>query len=295
MSDAARAGSATAAWASYLRAERGFAPGTLRAYVDTITRLLTWCGPRDPATLRRADLRAFLATVGRDWSPATRARHVAALRAWYAWRVDRGEQPTSPADQLRAPKVGVRLPHVAREDELEAVAEREGLSTRDAAIVELLYGAGLRVAELAAVDVHDVDLREGMVAVRAGKGGRERRVPMGAAAVDAVRAWLAVRPASPSPALLVNPRGGRLTDRTLRRVVDRAGVAAGVPGLHPHALRHSCATHMLDGGADLRAIQEQLGHKSLSTTQRYTHVSVERLLAVHRAAHPHGARGEDEG
>jgi site-specific recombinase XerC len=213
---------------------------------------------------------------------------VAALRAWFAWLVDRGALAASPADELRPPKVGVRLPRVAREDELAALLDGAVLSARDQAVVEVLYGAGLRVGEAAALDVDDLDLVDGVVSVRRGKGGRERRVPMGLAAVDAVRAWLTVRPPSDEPALWVGATGRRLSDRTLRRVVDRAGRAGDVTGLHPHALRHSAATHMLDAGADLRAIQEQLGHRSLSTTQRYTHVSVERLMDVHRAAHPHG-------
>lgn len=277
-------------WVDHLRAERGLSPHTVRAYEHTLTRLEAWLRdrPLTMATLRRADLRAFLALVGRGAAPATRARHVVALRAWFAWLVDRGALAASPADELRPPKVGVRLPRVAREDELGALLDGEALSARDLAVVELLYGAGLRVGEAAALDVDDLDLEHGVVAVRRGKGGRERRVPMGLAAVDALQAWLAARPPTAEPALWVGTTGRRLTDRTLRRIVDRAGKVGAIDGLHPHALRHSAATHMLDAGADLRAIQEQLGHRSLSTTQRYTHVSVERLMDVHRAAHPHG-------
>jgi len=149
------------------------------------------------------------------------------------------------------------------------------------------------VGEAAALDVADVDLREGMVRVRDGKGGKERIVPMGDGAVAAVRRWLAERPAADEAALFLNARGGRLSDRSMRRIVREVGQAGGLARLHPHALRHSCATHMMDGGADLRGIQEQLGHASLSTTQRYAHVSVQRLLDAHRRHHPHGT--DDDG
>lgn len=274
----------------HLRVERGCSPHTLRAYGHTLELFAAWLGDRPVRGLRRSDVRAFLHRVSIGRTAATRARHAAAVRAYLAWLVDRGVLEVSPADGMRSPKVGSRLPRVAREGPLGDALDGDALSTRDRAVVELLYGSGLRVGEAAALDVDDLDLDTGMVTVRRGKGGKERRVPMGDAAVAAVRAWLSQRSEAEHAALWLGPRGGRMSDRTLRRVVDGFGRVAGEVGLHPHALRHSCATHMLDAGADLRAIQEQLGHASLSTTQRYTHVSVERLLDVHRAAHPHGRR-----
>jgi integrase/recombinase XerC len=274
----------------HLRVERGRSAHTLRAYGATIERLEAFLSARGRGLVQadRAALRRFLASLGVDVDAATVARHVSALQTFYGWLVDLALVEASPASGLRRPKIGQRLPRVATVEEVERIVEGEGVSARDAALLELLYGAGLRVGEAAALDLDDVDLGEGMVHVRHGKGDRARRVPMGSAAASALAAWLATRPPCDEPALFVNARGGRLTDRSMRRVLDHAARGAAVSGMHPHALRHSTATHMLDAGADLRAIQEQLGHQSLSTTQRYTHVSVERLLDVHRAAHPHG-------
>ncbi|MFN9440109.1 MAG: tyrosine-type recombinase/integrase, partial [Brevundimonas sp.] len=156
---------------------------------------------------------------------------------------------------------------------------------RDHAMVELLYGSGLRAAELVGLDVDDVDPERGRVLVRRGKGGRSRSVPLGDAAAGALDAWLERR-GREAGALFVNPRGGRLTTRTLQRVVEAFGRREGVGDVHPHALRHSFATHLLGAGADLRSLQELLGHASLSTTQKYTAVDAERLLAAYAAAHP---------
>lgn len=278
-----------------LVAERGARPRTVVAYLHTLRRLEAHLATRRKhvATATRLDLRGFLFEVGRDRTPATVARHVAAVRALYRWMLRTGRLEADPAADLAPPRVGRTLPRTATVDALgrlldDAAAER---SNRDRALLELLYGAGLRVGEAAALRLGDLDLNGGIVAVRDGKGGKERRVPMGRSAVDALRAWLLERPVAAHDHVFLNRRGGPLSDRSMRRVVDEAGRGGGIPGLHPHALRHSYATHMLDAGADLRGIQELLGHASLSTTQRYTHVSVERLLDVHRQAHPHGRTG----
>lgn len=285
----------------HLRAEQGAAERTIRGYRATLDRLAEHVVDRPGGLLdvdRRA-LRGFLFLVGRGRKPATVARHVSCLRSFYRWLDRTGRRTPSPAEDLRPPRVGRTLPRVASQGDLARVLDAPAvpLSTRDRALLELLYGAGLRVGEAAALDCDDVDRIDGLVRVRRGKGGKERRVPVGAAALDALEAWLRERPDVDHDALFVNARGGRLSDRSMRRIVGRAGRGGGVPGLHPHALRHSCATHMLDEGADLRGIQEFLGHASLSTTQRYTHVSVQRLLDVHRDAHPHGRRrgGGDAG
>ena len=174
---------------------------------------------------------------------------------------------------------------------LDSVPQRK---PRDQAILEVLYGAGLRVSELCALDMADLALGEATIRVRHGKGQRERRVPIGPPGVQALDAWLLERGGEPGPVFL-NARGARLTDRSVRRIVQREGSRSGWPGAYPHALRHAFATHLLDGGADLRSIQELLGHRSLSTTQRYTQVSVNALLETHRRAHPHGASQDDEG
>jgi integrase/recombinase XerC len=195
----------------------------------------------------------------------------------------------NPAREVRTPRLPHRLPghlpidHAATLFRQAFAADDAG--RRDRAVLEVLYGAGVRVAELAGLDVGDVDLREGSVRVL-GKGGKERIVPIGAKAVEALHAYLGER-AADEGALFRNPRGRRLTVRSLHRIVRARARAAGLPGrVTPHTLRHSFATHLLDAGADLRLIQELLGHARLTTTQRYTHVSADRLVKVYDAAHP---------
>ena len=275
----------------FLRVERGASAHTRRAYAHTLTRLTVSLHRRRVALLAasRAELRRFLAEVSDGNAAATTARHVAALRAFYGWCVETGRLPASPASTLRTPRRPMTLPRVPTVDAMASMLDDDAVRGPQAALLEVLYGAGLRVGEAAALDVRDVDLYAGMVHVRHGKGNRARSVPVGPAAVDAVRGWLAARPGVAGDApLFLNQRGERASDRTLRRWVTAAGLLHGLPTLHPHALRHAAATHLLDGGADLRAIQEQLGHQTLSTTQRYTQVSLDRLLDVHRKAHPHG-------
>ncbi len=283
----------------HLKVERGLSAHTRRAYAKTLGDLAAHLAGIGRATLtaRRIDLRSYLFKAGRGRSPATVARHVAAPRTYYLWLTEQGTLASSPADDLEPPKVGRRLPRFVSAAKAEEVIEPEGEGppARDRAILEVLYGAGIRVGELCALDPDDLDLDQAMVRVRRGKGGKERRVPMGPAAVEAVRAWLVERGDDPDGPLFLNARGRRISDRTVRRLVERAGKRAGVPDFHPHALRHSFATHLLDAGADLRAIQEMLGHASLSTTQRYTHVSVQSLLETYRAAHPRARGGGGEG
>lgn len=277
---------------TWLRVERGASPHTRRAYGITLDGLAKHLGDKGLLAADRRDLRGFLFQVTTGRSTATAARHVAAIRAFYRWAVREELIAVAPAAEgLAAPKVGRRLPKVPSLPQaarvMDAVtAEDPTLVVRDHAMIEVLYGAGLRASELVALDVPDVDLDEAIVTVRRGKGGKERRVPLGTPGLDAVRAWLAARPATTGP-LFVNARGGRLTTRSLQRIVNTAGRGE-LAGLHPHALRHAYATHMLDAGADLRGIQELLGHASLGTTQRYTHVSVQQLLDVYRASHPRG-------
>ncbi len=284
------------AFEQVMRVERGLRPATRRAYLGSVEGFAAWLGTAEVGLdeARRADVRRWLVEAADGRTATTLARHLAALKAFYGWRRREGAMRIDPTEGIRPPRARKRLPHVAQEralvDALDALPAVR--PSRDVAVMELLYGSGLRVGEASALDVADVDVDRGFVRVRDGKGGKERVVPMGEAAVDAVRRWLIDRPAVDHAALFTNARGGRLSDRSMRRIVGEVGRAFGLPHLHPHALRHSCATHMLDGGADLRGIQEQLGHRSLSTTQRYAHVSVQRLLDAHRRFHPHG---EDEG
>jgi integrase/recombinase XerC len=213
------------------------------------------------------------------------------------WLRRRGAIATSPADELGAPKLRRPLPTFLSVDAAAQVTEApkdDALGRRDRAALELLYGSGFRVSELASLDLSSVSLDSGEARV-VGKGNKERLVPLGRKCVGALRTYLEVRPSLVHPrtraqdprALLLGAYGARLGVRAIQTIVHKYGaLGAGRADLHPHALRHTCATHMLDGGADLRAIQELLGHASLATTQRYTHVSMEHLMKVYDAAHP---------
>jgi integrase/recombinase XerC len=279
----------------YLAVLRGASPNTLRAYGRDLERALDFLHQersRNARSARTVDLRAFLARLDAA-SPASLARRISVLRGFFSFLLREGVRDDDPAERLHPPKVPRRVPNFLDADEaseiVENPAQEDWFQLRNRALLELAYGAGLRVSELAALDRDDVDLYERIVDVRHGKGGKQRRVPFGPPAVEALRAWLEV---CHGPALFQNRHGGRLSVRAMHRITWRAGLKNGVAGLHPHALRHSFATHLLAGGADLRSIQEMLGHASLSTTQRYTHVSVEQLIAVHRASHPHGRKGD---
>jgi integrase/recombinase XerC len=265
---------------------------TQRAYVSDLRQLAQFLDERgtslDAAT--RDDLRSFLASRFSANSPATLARKQASLRAFYEHRVRMGHIADSPARRLAFPRRRVSLPNVVAVDDcfalLEAPSARTAAGLRDRAALELLYGAGLRVSELVGLDV--AHLQDDCVRVL-GKGRKQRLVPLVAKARAALERYLSrrheLRPRS--DALFLNRQGGRLTARSVARQLDRYALIAGARRhVHPHALRHSFATHLLDMGADLRGIQELLGHASLSTTQRYTHVTSERLLQVYEDAHP---------
>ncbi|NCG21108.1 MAG: tyrosine-type recombinase/integrase [Rhodobacterales bacterium] len=279
----------------HLRVERGLSIHTVRAYQRTLSALQRHLTNRaDLASASRMHLRSFLFSIVQGKAAATRARHVAAIRTFYRWMLRSGRLEVSPAQDLQPPKVGQRLPHYLSVQGVDEVLDLE-LSTRDSALVELLYGAGLRVGEASGLDRQDIDLVNGVVNVRNGKGGKDRRVPIGPPAVTALTKHFGTVEDESGGPVFRNKRGGRLSPRSMRRVIADAGVRAGAPGLHPHSLRHSFATHLLDAGADLRGIQELLGHASLSTTQRYTHVSVDSLRDVYRRAHPHAKSSGPEG
>lgn len=283
----------------HLRAERGLSAHTLRAYARTLGSLAGFLLARGQ-TFEQADrtaLRAWLFQIGRGRSAATRARHVAAVRSFYRWMLREERVERSVAEDLQAPKVGRTLPHVLSVASASEVVESP-VSALERALLEVLYGSGIRVSEASGLDWADVDLAQGRLLVRHGKGGKQRIVPIGPPAVEALTSLR--EEASDGPVFL-NARGARMQPRSMRRIVKKAGMLAGEGGLHPHALRHSYATHLLDGGADLRGIQELLGHADLSTTQRYAHVSTATLQRVYRKAHPHASQGtsrsdrEDDG
>jgi integrase/recombinase XerC len=283
-----------AEFAAHLEQVERSSPHTIRAYVSDLEQLAGYLAERsvglDAAT--RDDLRGFLAARFGANAPSTLARKQASLRAFYEHRVRAGHIAENPARRLVFPKRRVSLPNVVNVDDcfalLDAPSSRSAAGLRDRCMLELLYGAGLRVSELVALDTSD--LIDGQTAIRVlGKGRKERLVPIVAKARTALLRWLErrgeLRPRG--AALFVNRRGGRITTRSVARHLARYALIAGTRRhVHPHALRHSFATHLLDMGADLRGIQELLGHASLSTTQRYTHVSSERLLQVYEDAHP---------
>jgi integrase/recombinase XerC len=273
---------------------------TRRAYAHDVDEFVTWCergGARDPRTLDHRTLRRYLAYLQtRGFARPTIARKAAAVRAYVRYLRRRNVLAREVVVDLRTPKVRTKLPRVPRRADAVALLDAAAptgpdvppVARRDLAVLELLYGAGLRVSECCGLDVADVDLRHRAVTVL-GKGSKVRRLPLGAPACDAVAAYLRHARAEllvgPSEALFVNTRGRRLTPRDARRILERFPLPDGRT-LHPHALRHAFATHLLEGGADLRAVQELLGHADVGTTQVYTHVTRERLRSIYEQTHP---------
>ncbi|MDL5487581.1 tyrosine-type recombinase/integrase [Microbacterium wangruii] len=281
---------------------RRLSQATVRAYRSDLADMTASVGDLPLTEVDLEALREWLwAATRRGDARATLARRTAAARGLFGWAVEYGHLPTDPSLRLVAPKRGRTLPRVAAADGLADVldgvharaAAGDPRDLRDAAVLELLYGAGLRVSELCGIDVGDLDRSAATVRVL-GKGSKERVVPYGAPAARALDAYLvrgrpalAARGESPPPAVFLGLRGARIGPRTVYDVVAREiAPLVGAETVGPHALRHSAATHLLDGGADLRAVQEMLGHASLGTTQIYTHVSSERLTAAYRLAHP---------
>lgn len=286
------------AYLQNLEVGRSASPHTLKAYRADCMELMDILARAgvEPMDLDRRGIEAWFAALdARHDGPATIGRKLSAVRGLYRFWKRRGLVPTNPWAGLRGPRREKRLPDFVPVDELfvllEAPDPRTPLGLRDRAVLELLYAGGFRVSELAGMDVRDVDLRAGQARVM-GKGRKERIVPVGSKALQALGQWLDIRPSllrrglDPG-ALFLNFRGGRLTVRSIGRLIDKAvATAALMRHVHPHALRHSFATHLLDGGADLRDIQELLGHARLTTTQKYTHVTLSRLQAVYDRAHP---------
>ncbi len=293
------------AFARYLADERRSSARTVETYVRDLRSLRDFAREEGlPVDARKLDivaLRGFLSSLFRSNQASTLSKKVSAIRSFYRFLLKRRIIDDNPAAGLRSPKVAKSLPRFLTVDQAFRVMdsppnERERakpLQTRDRALLETLYGTGVRVGELAAMNIDDCDF-EARSARVLGKGGKERVVPVGRAALEALEAYLPERRAllakstgDDANALWLSRRGSRLSVRQVQNIVRRHGtLGAGRGDLHPHAMRHTCATHLLDAGADLRAIQELLGHASLSTTQRYTHVSVDRLMEVYDQSHP---------
>ncbi|HEX3839588.1 MAG TPA: tyrosine-type recombinase/integrase [Acidimicrobiales bacterium] len=288
----------------------GMSPATVKAYRTDLEGFVEWAtrgGTDGPGEVSRLLLRRYLAYLAtRRYAKASIARKAASLRSYFQWCLRRGLITADPSARLSSPTPDSRLPRILGESEIGRLLDHDGsrsgagssspeptrampaeIDRRDDAVLELLYGSGLRVAELCGLDLDDVDLRRRVITV-VGKASKQRQVLMHELCASAVERWIHVgrgammRETSPAAALFFNARGNRLGTRDVRRLLDRRSP---VP-THPHALRHTFATHLLDGGADLRVVQELLGHANLQTTQVYTHVSKDRLLAVYGGTHP---------
>jgi integrase/recombinase XerC len=282
----------------HLRVERNASPHTLRSYENDLELFCAFLaetqgGALDPTSADARRLRRYSAWLsGRGYAASTIARRLASLRSFYRYQRRQGVVASDPAGGLRNPKQPTRLPRLLRVEDvirlLDGIAADEPLGIRDRAMFETLYGGGLRVGELVGLDLDDLDLEQELVRVR-GKGRRERLGPIGRMASNWLARWLTVRQPKRAgePAVFLNRHGTRLTTRSVGRLLEKHLIGLGLaPGASPHTLRHSFATHLLDRGADLRSVQELLGHRSLTTTQIYTHVTRERLLGVYQEAHP---------
>ena len=281
---------------TYLQIERDVSPHTLTAYRSDLSQLLTFALREKGAFASAQDvdhllLRRYLAGLSKDTKKSSIGRKLAALRSFFRFLVRRGMLAKNPAELIATPKKEQRLPFHLDIDQATALMEATDSqlknALRDRAILELLYSSGLRVSELTGLNIGELDVTGGTVRVT-GKGGKERIVPVGSRALEALRAYLDQRTdATANNALFLNTRNGRINRRSVTRIIDTHVLRiAAFKRISPHTLRHTFATHMLEGGADLRAIQELLGHASLSTTQKYTHVSIDRLMEVYDKAHP---------
>ncbi|CAN5237765.1 tyrosine recombinase XerC [soil metagenome] len=291
------------AYAVHLAAERDLSEHTVRAYVTDVSQLaehVQRLGILDPADLHIRALRSYLANLQtRGKARTTLARRATSARIFTAWMVRTHRSAHDAGALLVSPKTQRELPPVLRLEEIRDVLDAAAaslddgslLAARDVAILELLYATGIRVGELSGLDIDDVDFERNVVRVF-GKGRKERMVPFGHPAAKALGSWMRdgrreiARETSP-PALFLGARGGRLDQRAVRRIVhERIAAVEGTPDMGPHGLRHTAATHLLEGGADLRSVQELLGHASMATTQIYTHISTERLRSAYKLAHP---------
>ena len=273
-------------------------PETVRAYLGDLELFISWAreqGYAEPSRITRKELRDYVGYLTRRGDQRTStARRVATIRSYFTWLVQEDILEMNPASGLKTPKPPKKLPELVVREQLDELLDAnwgdDYRAMRDRAICEILYGAGLRVSELCGLDLDSIDESTGLIRVT-GKGNKERVVPLHATAFASLGHWREHGRASmmgslsPGAALFFNGRGKRLTPRDVRRILD---TRIGQGHIHPHALRHTYATHLLEGGADLRIVQELLGHESLTTTQIYTHVSKSRLQNVHRATHPRG-------
>ncbi len=286
--------------------ERNASPHTIKAYRTDLANFADYVGPQGWRDIDHVLIRGYLANLyERGLSKTSVARALAALRSLYRWLAQEGEVEQNPAALVATPKLPKKLPRVPTIEEVNTVLDADmpecsAFNERDQVILELLYGCGIRNSELIGINLDDIRWSNEMILVR-GKGRKERYVPFGNSAKAAVQAYLPARQRvigetkhTTERALLINLRGSRLTTRSVGRIVKQIAVARGLsPDVHPHTLRHAFGTHMLEEGADLRAIQEMLGHERLSTTQRYTQLTVKHVMDVYDKTHPHANKRSD--
>src|SRR5579864_9443166 len=278
--------------------ERNASPHTIKAYRGDLANFTAYAGPRGWKSIDHVAIRGFLSHLyEKGLSKASVARSLAAVRSLYRWLAQEGVVEQNPAKLVATPKLPKKLPRVPTIEEMNSVLdgampETAAFPERDRLMLELLYGCGIRNSELTGINLDDIRLSAEVILIR-GKGKKERYVPFGATAKNALVAYLPARQAllaevrKSSPDLLINQRGGRLTTRSVGRIIKQIAVSKGLsPDVHPHTLRHAFGTHMLEEGADLRAIQELLGHERLATTQRYTQLSMKHVLQVYDQTHP---------
>jgi integrase/recombinase XerC len=278
--------------------ERNASAHTIKAYAGDLDSFAAYVGPRDWKRIDHVAIRGFLSHLyEKGLSKTSVARALAAVRSLYRWLAQEGVVEQNPAKLVSTPKIPKKLPRVPTIEEINSVLdgqmpEEAAFPERDRLLLELLYGCGIRNSELIGINLEDVRSSSEAILIR-GKGKKERYVPFGGAATSALAAYLSARKKllenlhKNTPALLINRRGGRLTTRSVGRIVKKIAVAKGLsPHVHPHTLRHAFGTHMLEEGADLRAIQELLGHERLATTQRYTQLSMKHVLQVYDQTHP---------
>ncbi len=288
-----------------MRAERNASPQTLRAYTTDLRALRAWLeeqglGDLAPGELSHKDLRRWLGHLSERVSTGSVARKLSCVRSFYRYINKRGLCDKNPAELLELPRVRQASTRFLNVDEAFALLDKpvadNPLSVRNRSMWELMYGSGLRVSELVGLDLEDMHLAQKWLYVL-GKGNKERQVPMTKASVDLLQVWLGKRreltakAAGPTPAVFVNHRGKRISTRAVRKILREDMIKAGMaPKISPHGLRHSFATHLLESGADLRSVQEMLGHADLSTTQRYTHLAIGTLMEAYDTAHPRARR-----
>jgi len=287
----------------HISLERNLSSHTIRNYFSDLSQFyeyLTGVFKKDTLLiedLRNIDhviLRAFLANLyEKGLSKSSVARKISTIRTFFNYMCREGNLVNNPGKMVSTPKRGKTLPKFLSVDEADRLlgtpVGEDRLSIRDRAILETFYSAGLRIGEIVAINIEDLNLSEGLIKVK-GKGRKERIVPVGEKAVDAIKKYLATSQLTNTLPLFLNKYGKRITTRSVHRIVDKYKKLSGLWDITPHSLRHSFATHLLEGGADLRSVQEMLGHASLSTTQRYTHISMDKLMEVYDKAHPRGRK-----